>query len=156
MVKKRIPKKSLKIDNKPGAYLTGIEEKILGIPEDQRKSQSEKPYIALKYFDPSYECFSAWSPEELKAFSSFNKKLSQLTWQDINKSGGKKGGKTGVAYTVHKDRGKLPDNDALKRISPDLTFFELRVSEKARVHGFRMKSAFFLVWLDRNHQIYPM
>jgi hypothetical protein len=54
-----------------------------------------------------------------------------------------------------KDLSKLPYHPHL-HFNPDLTFFELRVTQQARVHGFRVKSAFFLVWLDREHRIYPM
>lgn len=34
--------------------ITEIESKILGI----HKTEEERPYIALKYYQPSYKCFS--------------------------------------------------------------------------------------------------
>jgi hypothetical protein len=40
-------------------------------------------------------------------------------------------------------------------ISPDIGFFELRVSDKIRLHGFQSQSAFFLVMLDREHRVFP-
>jgi len=44
-----------------------------------------------------------------------------------------------------------------KEISEDINFFELRVNQdKLRVHGFQSQSAFFLVVLDRNHEVFPM
>ena len=111
--------------------------------------------VALKYYDPSFQCFSEWTPPELKAFSNFCKRITQSTWPDILSSGGKAGRKKGFGHTVHKNRSNLPKSSLLDKISEDIAFFELRVSKKSRVHGFRCASAFFLCWLDRNHEIYP-
>ncbi len=131
-------------------YLTNIEKSFFGL-----EKKEENPYIVLKYYHSDFECFSNWNSNELKAFSDFIRKLRQIQWEDIYKTGGKAGDKTGFGYTPHKDISQLPDNPELKKISPDITFFELRVTGKIRVHGFRVKAAFFLVWLDRNHRIYP-
>ena len=109
-----------------------IEAKVLGI----HKKDPEKPYIALKYFQPSHQCFS--------------------DWETIFRTGGKLGSKSGLGYTLHKNKSKLPKCKSLEQISPEINFFELRVSDVIRVHGFRVKSAFFLVWLDNKHKICPM
>jgi len=53
-------------------------------------------------------------------------------------------------------RNKLPLHPELKTVSPDIDFFELRVTGEARVHGFRVIDGFYLVWLDREHEIYKM
>ncbi|WP_339145463.1 MULTISPECIES: hypothetical protein [unclassified Sutcliffiella] len=131
--------------------LTHIESKLLGLQNDNQ----QQAYVALKYFDNQHQCLSEWSKEELKAFSDFCRKVNQLTWTDIYRSGGKTG-KNGLGYTVHTNRDKLPAGNIFKQISEDITFFELRVSQKARVHGFRAKSTFFLVWLDKDHEVYKM
>lgn len=115
---------------------------------------SEAPHVNLKYYDPRHECFSCWEPNELGGFSSFCVKLTQMKWAEIYKSGGQVGHKTGLGYTIHKDLSKLPNNPALGDLSQDLTWFELRIDGDVRVHGFRSKSAFFLVFLDREHKIY--
>jgi len=52
-------------------------------------------------------------------------------------------------------KGLYPKTRVLEAISPDLGFFELRVTQKARVHGFRSANAFFLVFLDKDHAICP-
>jgi len=131
-------------------YLTNVERSFLGVTDSD-----EKPHVNLKYYDPDFECFSEWMPDELKAFSAFTRKLKTLTWKQIYRSGGKLGDKTGLGYTAHKMKANFPKHAELDFINLDITFFELRITKKARVHGFRVKSAFFLVWLDRNHQIYP-
>lgn len=132
--------------------LSPIETQFLGFD----KGRDEFPHVSLKYIQTDYECFSQWKTEELKDFSSFINKIGQLSWTEIFKSGGSLGHKTGFAYTKHDDRKKLPKYDALDRISPDITFFELRVNQRVRVHGFRVVSTFFLVWLDRAHRVYKM
>jgi hypothetical protein len=76
-------------------------------------------------------------------------------------SGGKEG-ERGLAYTpydiAHVDKG-IRDHfvTVRKRISDEITFFELRVNQsKLPVHGFRANAAFFLVLLDREHRVWPM
>lgn len=118
-------------------------------------SDDERPHVNLKYYYHEHQCFSDWSSNELKAFSSFCRKLSQMRWAEIYMTGGSVGHKTGLGYTRHKDLGVLPENPELSRLSPDLTWFELRIDGESRVHGFRVRSAFFLVFLDRAHEIYP-
>ena len=119
-----------------------------------REATAEEPHVNLKYYSSSYQCFSEWEPGELKALSALIEKLRQHKWSDIYKTGGQVGNKTGLAYTLHKDRAKLPRHPALDSISEDITFFELRVDQEMRVHGFRCLEAFYLVWLDRKHEVY--
>lgn len=130
--------------------LSDIEAKLLGVD-----GNDDRAFVTLKYFDSSYECFSEWKENELKDFSNFIKTINQMTWNEIYKSGGKNN-KTGLGYTVHTHKEVLPNQRLLRTISEDITFFELRVNQKARVHGFRVKSAFYLVWLDRGHEVYKM
>lgn len=162
MAKKRIPQKAAGLAGQGEVVrLSSLERKIFGIPslnarkEDARKVEAE-PYVSLRYFDPSFQCLSEWTSDELRAFSGMIESLRGMTWDDIYRTGGKLGNKTGVGYTVHKDASRLPNSRRLEKLSPDLTFFELRVTGRARVHGFRTKSVFFLVWLDRNHDVYKM
>lgn len=54
-------------------------------------------FVALKYYRPEHQCLSEWTPDELKAFSAFCRKVAQMTWQQIIETGGKH--KTGVAWT---------------------------------------------------------
>ena len=136
--------------------VTNVEAALLGLSTEPNRGQPESAYLALKYYQSEHECFSEWSADELRAFSEFSRKLSQQTWQDIFRSGGSIGKKTGLGYTQHKNKSKLPKCDVIGKISDEIDFFELRVTRKARAHGFRSKSTFFLVWLDRNHLIYKV
>lgn len=128
-------------------YLKTKDADLLGIKDNS------SPYLVLKCFKADYECFSKWNQNELKAFSKFNEELMECSWEQIFKMGGKSGSKTGLGYTKLKNKSKLPNQQFVKELSPDIDFFELRVTQKARVHGFRIKSAFFLVWLDKDHRM---
>ena len=129
-----------------------MEQELLGLREEH--PDREKGYVALKYFQSSYECFSDWSKDELKAFSGFCRKVAERSWEQIRQSGGGSGNKSGLGFTAHKDRRRLPNNGLRDLISPEVDFSEMRVTQKARAHGFRMKATFFLVWLDKDHRIY--
>lgn len=135
----------------PELNLTLKEASLLGVSSE---SENEKPYVNLKYYWPDYQCFSAWDSAKLKAFSAFCRKITQMKWREIYMSGGSVGHKTGLGYTTHKNHDVLPENPELEKLSPDLTWFELRVDGESRVHGFRVKDAFFLVFLDQDHVIY--
>jgi hypothetical protein len=124
-------------------YLSPSEANYLGLPAEDLPA-----HISLKYFDGSYECFSVWQQRELRAFTKFIEKLREHNWEDVKKT-------AGFGYAEH-NRQHLPRKRILTLISPETTIFELRVTQTARVHGFKIQSVFFLVWLDRNHQIYPM
>lgn len=145
-----IPKDASKKNN--NIYLLPKDLKIHGLEE--KKDSEMTSCVNLKYYNHSHECFSCWTKEELVKFSEFTSILTQQTWAEIYRSGGKS--KVGLGYTVHKNKDVLPNKGKVPKISEDITLFELRTGDKARVHGFRSKSVFFLVWLDRNHQIYPM
>jgi hypothetical protein len=133
--------------------LSKFEAAVLGLVGNKA---DESAYVSLKYYNPDYQCFSDWSAVELKSLSSFCTKIRNIKWSDIYRTGGKPGDKVGFGYTVHKDRNNLPEHPELDKLSEDLTWFELRVNQSARVHGFRAKDAFFLVFLDVGHKIYPM
>lgn len=115
-------------------------------------TDKEHPYINLKYFDCDYQCFSELDKESLKSFSEANKKLSQLTWNELKRQAGKRGNKTGFAPTMI-SRDQLPQRSMLERVSEEISFMELRLSQEARMFGFRSGAAFFLVYLDKNHDI---
>lgn len=131
--------------------LSDFEKLVLNV---ERDTQKEQPHVSLKYFDSGFQCFSDWQTDQLKQFSAFLKKLSGHTWTQIYQTGGSLGHKTGLGYTIHGDKSKLPSYARLNDLSEDITFFELRVDQQMRVHGFRVLDAFYLVWLDHAHQVH--
>lgn len=135
----------------PAHDLTLRDASLLGVGHEDGR---DRPYVNLKYYWPDHECFSEWEAHKLKSFSSFCRKITKMRWSDIYATGGAVGHKTGLGYTPHKNPDILPRNPELNALSPDLTWFELRIDGESRVHGFRVKDAFFLVLLDQGHAIY--
>lgn len=107
--------------------------------------------VSLRYVQSDYECFSEWTKDEMKLFWDFQERLSDSTWQNLKDTASKTDkrgfGLTYIPFT------NFPSVAKHGGLSKDINLFELRVSEKARVHGFRFKSFFYLLWLDRNHKI---
>ena len=155
MAKKNIPSgaSNKKDDGKVEVRLLPHEVSIHGLSDE--KDNTLRSHVNLKYYNYAHQCLSQWTSEELSNFSEFTNKLTSMTWEQIYKTGGKSGNKTGVGYTPHSKKNKLPNQGIVSGLSEDISFFELRVNQKARVHGFRSGSSFFLVWLDRNHEVYP-
>lgn len=168
MAKKSIP--NTKINNeakaiKDGNASTDLERKIFDIPlykkDGSREGVCDKnPYVVLKYFQKDWECFSHWNKDELAQFSNFLATFSTHTWNSVYKSGGKGENKVGLGYTPYDIDDMKAGDEHLKKvkkiISPDINVFELRVSQKLRVHGFQSQAAFFLVLLDREHRVFPV
>lgn len=125
-----------------------IEKEIMGLANNGESSDNKQTYIALKYFDKNFECFSEWSSDELTCFSNFIDKINQLTWKDIKNHAGLR------LKSIDNAQG-LPNNNIKEKLSKDITFYEMRINQRARVVGFRSNSIFFLCWLDRNHRICP-
>jgi len=137
-------------ERSPGRHGSNLEVAALGLDG----GPEAMAYVALKYFQAAHQCFSEWTRDELRAFSEFNRKVSSQSWQQIYSSGGNGGSKGGLGYTAH-DGGALPPVVFAGTLSEDIGWCELRVTQKARVHGFRAGQGFFLVFLDRNHEIFP-
>ncbi|MGB0560733.1 MAG: hypothetical protein ACPGVO_02880 [Spirulinaceae cyanobacterium] len=120
----------------------------------QQKYSEDYAYIVLKYFQGDWQCFSDWEKQELRQLTRFVRKISQQTWIQVYSS-------KGFKYTqyelsdVRNNGAKSCFESVLSQITGDVKFFELRVDGEMRVHGFRCRSAFFLVLLDRNHEVFP-
>lgn len=125
-----------------------IENEIMGLSDYGTSAENQNAYIALKYFDKNFECFSECSIDELVCFSNFVDKMNKLKWKEIRTHDGLK------LKMIDNAKG-IPNNDIKNKLSKDITFCELRVSQKARAVGFRINAVFFLCWLDRNHRICP-
>jgi hypothetical protein len=154
--KKQIPKGVAQSPSgHSNVFLKNVEKEILALPEEDESSDNESPYVALKYFDSSFECFSDWHPDELKAFSNFIDKLNKVSWLKVLQNARKKQ-KSGLGCTKHPDHSQIRScTQKIDNISEDINVIEMRVTEAARVHGFRIKSAFFIILLDRKHRVLP-
>lgn len=158
LIKDAIQKEAL------AAKVTKKERKIFDlVSSDVKMSDVHKknPYIVLKYYQNDWQCFSDWEKAELKQWTAFLSYLAQHTWQDVYETASGKP-KHGLAYTkydvedVKSTKAKGILQKLTRHLSEDIDFFELRVDQKKlRVHGFQTQAAFFLVLLDREHEIFP-
>ncbi|EHN66380.1 hypothetical protein [Comamonas testosteroni] len=162
MAKTQLPREKIQAKAKATLQLSERDNQIFAIAEsaDVQGGDNANPYIALKYFRDAYECFSHWEKDELKAFTELINDLRNRTWKQVLQTSGKRD-KRGLAYTPYDpvktaEAAKTHLESVRDQISPDITFFELRVDQnKLRVHGFRARAAFFLVLLDREHRVFP-
>ena len=164
---RRIPKDRITQEAKDlsdAAACTPLERKIFDLPTHKKEGERESPfpknpYVVLKYFQSDWECFSAWQKDELALFSSFLHHFAGHTWQTVYKTAGKGENKAGLGYTPYQVDDMKSGSEHVKRVrervSEDIKFFELRVSQRLRVHGFQAQAAFFLVLLDREHRVFP-
>lgn len=111
------------------------------VPQQRSTIQDEKASVVLRHFDKKFECFSSWSPQDLKALSRFVEKMNSKTQAQVT---------TDIRF-CHAHKGKqrtLP-----KSLSPEQKVFSLDVTGAGRAHGVFSDGKFFLVWLDRKGKI---
>lgn len=125
---------------------------VHGLYKKEDNTDKKHPDLSLKYYDFNHQCFSELEKDDLAQITALCKKFSQMTWFDLKQQGGKGKNKTGLAPTIV-DRKQLPKSIMVDRISEDISFMELRLSQKARIFGFRSSTTFFLIFLDKDHDI---
>ncbi|MDM1041729.1 MULTISPECIES: MAG6450 family protein [Empedobacter] len=145
---KKFLNKSVSSQNKGTTYINKDVTKLL---QNIENGDDSKVIISFLHLQNKYQCFSEWTKNEMSEFWNFYSKAHEYTWTQIY-STGRKTNKNGFAYTII-DKKIYPNPEFKNTLSEDITLFELRVSKKARVHGFRNKSVFYICWLDRNHNI---
>ena len=110
----------------------------------------EKGRLSFELYDRERQCASTWQQDEIKLLLDSFRKLSSQTWEEIFRSGGKTGGKSGLGYTPFD-----LDGCPIKRpvgLSEDVRMSEIRASEEARIYGAHIAGVFFVVELDRGHK----
>lgn len=117
----------------------------------ESNGNDKKVFISIKHLQDSFECFCDWSKSDMGKFWNFNESIHNMTWGQVY-STSRKTQKSGVGYTVI-SRNKYRSIPFITQLSDGITIFELRVSDRIRVHGFRDKSIFYLCVLDKDHRI---
>ncbi|SFK39360.1 MAG6450 family protein [Methylocapsa palsarum] len=103
--------------------------------------------VSFKYWSSGSECLSDWQQAQLKFLRKFVDKIQNLTPTEIQTD-------QGLCYKLHK--GKTSSGFSRPAaVSKDIALAEMRISGKSRVHGFVESGRFYLVWLDRNHAVFP-
>lgn len=138
-----------KIEIITGAHVGGIVK--VEIASELVSHLANKVSISLRYYQKKPECWSEWNDRELKSFTKVVVQLRDQTSDEI-KGRGTRGS---PACRMHVGEVKTAGFVRPPEISPDISFHELKVTDKARLHGFFLGEVFFLVWLDRNHRAFP-
>ena len=144
MPKRNIPRSATKTYNETNIVpLTAIQQQLAGLVGGRKTL-----YLALKYYYRDFQCFSEWERDELRQFSSTSETVCQLTVTELFRH-------RGLVPKSHRTEPKTAIPANLQQHLSQVTFTELRVTQKARIHGFIVDPIFFLVWLDRNHEVFP-
>lgn len=107
--------------------------------------------LSIQLIQHEYECFSSWDKDEMGIFWDFNRRIHNITWQELIRSGGKKGKRKGLGFNpAPKD--KMPSQSLFEKYHID-TMQEMRIDQRKRIFGFRHKNIFYICFLDKNHDI---
>lgn len=139
------------LPNKAAAPTAYINKSVAKMDDWKNEGNNANPFVSVRYIQSDFECFSQWNKIEMKTFYDFVEKLSSVTWQDVLSQSGKTD-KTGFGYTEMPIK-RYPNTAFKKSLDPTITIFELRVTQKSRVHCFRDAFICYICWLDKDHRI---
>jgi hypothetical protein len=117
----------------------------------QQDGNHANVFASIRFVQHGFECFSQWAGDEMTLFWDFIRIIHQTTWADLYRSAGKGINKVGLGYTVI-NTSNYPEAFT-KELDPGITLFELRVSQRARVHCFRDSSICYICFLDKDHRL---
>lgn len=105
--------------------------------------------VSLKHYRQEAECFSEWSPADLRHFAGAIAKLRNMSAAMVRNDR--------LLCVPHRNAPGAQRFARPPSVDPGLRMFEIRVHKrnKARMHGVFAGSVFHLVWLDRKHAVFP-
>ena len=112
----------------------------------------EKARLSFELYDDQRQCASSWQSDEIKLLFDSFRKLSERTWEQIFKSGGKGGNKVGLGYTPFENDNSCPIKRPAALTGEDVRMSEIRVSQQARIFGAHIAGVYFVVELDKGHK----
>ena len=125
---------------KPGIKTSKINPKAT-IPDESRH---EYPVFSFLHVCERHCLLSEWQGQELIELVNAFKKMESVKWNQLFDH-------PGLNYEkIHKYSKPPPP-----QVSPDVTVYGFRVSEKKRVFGYRAGNVFRILWFDRNHEVTP-
>lgn len=122
------------------------------VADDQPPGMALRPSelkvsVSLRYWHSGSQCLSDWQRGELSKLRKLIDKVQDLSATQVRTD-------PGLQWKLHKG----PTARGFARptaLSRDIDLCELRVDQKARVHGALVNDTFYLVWLDRSHAVFP-
>lgn len=106
--------------------------------------------ISFAHFRSETECLSSWGRTDLKSFVGTVEKMRAMDEKTLRSS---------TLCSPHKPGRRIAERFTRPAtIGEDHRMHEIRVdrSNAARMHGIIADSVFYLVWLDRKHEVFPM
>jgi hypothetical protein len=104
--------------------------------------------VTLRYWVTRAESLAEWRQEELEGFTRFAEKAQRMTMDEFRTD-------PGLRFKTHKGPAKGRGFARPGDLSEDQVLSEVRVGRAARVHGVVEGDMFHVVWLDRNHAVFP-
>ncbi|CEI81323.1 hypothetical protein BN997_01141 [Oceanobacillus oncorhynchi] len=136
--------------NKGKLYSYSQNEKIKGINEDN-------VVFSWKFFDRKHELFNCGATESGWFISLFDilYQVSDMAYIEFRQQRNK-----GLRVHPHDWKDTTAkfdlDDNLLEQLEEDNACIQFSVSQaKGRVHGFMIDNIFYIVWLDRHHNLYP-
>ncbi|EMR5845461.1 hypothetical protein WJX39_001833 [Escherichia coli] len=116
-------------------------------PQSGGNSDQKKPKFSFCYIQSSH-CITKCQKDEKAGLADKLYRLSQLTWADIKQQGRHKLGFEKIARGAIK--AGIPSH-----ITEDVDhFLAFRFDDLKAMVGYRLGSTFFVIWLDREFNIY--
>lgn len=123
------------------------------IPNPQEKVGSTNHQLvrlSFELFNYDAQCPSTWQGQMVRQLFSAFTKATQKTWQQVIETGGKAyGGKVGLGFTTFKES---PITRPLT-LSNDIPISEMRVNDTARFFGARKDATYYVIELDKGHDV---
>ncbi len=112
------------------------------------------PVFSLRYFDHTHSRFSVSNITDCRDFHRLFerlKSLSGLTWLQIEQSG---------KFHTHEieDWGNTSEKSGFEKLGPvpsKFPAYQFKAFAEFRVIGFFIGCIYYIVWLDRDHKLYP-
>lgn len=122
--------------------------KKVSLPQDTKETPPEQlpPIFSLCHLDGDY-CLTKCEKDDQAAFALKIHKLSKLTWSQIQSEHRHKLGYEKIPR--HSLKASIP-----RFITEDVNLIAFRFSGKKPMVGYREKTIFYVIWLDRNFTLY--
>ncbi|RDC59403.1 hypothetical protein HME9302_00591 [Alteripontixanthobacter maritimus] len=105
--------------------------------------------LSFAHYRSETECLSSWGPSDLKSLVGAIEKMRDMTVTQFRNSS---------LCSPHRKGSKIPKRFSRPvSVAKDFRMHEVRVdkSNAARIHGVIENSIFYLIWLDRKHEVFP-
>ena len=116
---------------------------ILDRSEEEISYMNESPKFSLQHVSPKY-CVSKCSPQEKSDFVNAMLKRKDLAWKKLMLMGKHALGYEKISHL----------NVDIPNVAKDKQLIAFRFSDKKPMVGFRERDVFYILWFDREFEVY--